>query len=84
MYVTYYGLIKLHQNVVDVLTKQSISAPFDESYITCNPRSTLDDLVSDKCRWVTKEEFLNKGRFVRGANDSLYVQYMSTLFPRKA
>lgn len=75
VYITYYGLIKLLQNTVDVLTKKTMAAPFEESYITCNPRITLDDLVADKYKWVSNENLLGKGRFVRGANDSLFVQY---------
>ncbi|WPK25985.1 hypothetical protein PUMCH_003327 [Australozyma saopauloensis] len=75
VYITYYGLIKLFKNTVDVLTKQSMSCPFEESYVTSNPRVTLDELADEKYRWVTKENLLGKGRFVRGPNDSLYVQY---------
>lgn len=75
VYITYYGLIKLLENTVDVLTKKSYSAPFDESYITCNPIVTFDELVSDKYKWVTSENLFGKGRFVRSQDDSLYVQY---------
>lgn len=75
VYITYYGLIKLLSNTVEVLTKQSMAAPFEESYITCSPRVSLDDLVADKYKWVANENLFGKGRFVRGPNDSLYVQY---------
>lgn len=75
VYITYYGLIKLLKNTTDVLAKQSMAAPFEESYVTCNPRITLDELASEKYKWVVKENLIGKGRFVRGENETLFVQY---------
>lgn len=75
VYVTYYGLIKLLQPTVDVLTEKSSTSNFEDTYVTCNPRFHLDEDVADKYKWVIQENLYGKGRFVRDASGTLYVQY---------
>lgn len=75
VYITYYGVIKLRESTVDVLTGKSSGVKFEDAYVTCNPRIHFDGEVADKYKWAILENLLGKGRFVRDTNDNLYVQY---------
>lgn len=75
IYITYYGLIKLLDETVAVLTANSDNSSFEDTYVTCNPRVHFDGNVADKYKWALKENFFGKGRFVRDTAGTLYVQY---------
>lgn len=75
VYITYYGLIKLTEPTVNVLSGKSSSSAFEETYVTSNPRVQFDGEIADKYKWAIQENFFAKGRFVRDPDDSLYVQY---------
>lgn len=75
VYITYRGVIKAYDNTVAVLLGSSSEHGIDESYVTNSPVINFDESVADKYKWAIKETFLGKGRFVRDAEDTLYVQY---------
>ena len=75
VYITYEGVVRVEGKVLDVATKKAKDMDFDQGYVTCNPVVELDDGVETQYKWVTKENFIGKGRFVRDEHDSLYVQY---------
>lgn len=75
VYITYSGVVRLEGKVLEVASKTASDMDFDQGYVTCNPLVELDDGVEDEYKWVTKENFIGKGRFVRDEKDSLYVQY---------
>lgn len=75
VYVTYYGLVHMLKPTVDVLTSESSTSEIEDVYLTCNPHIHFDELVADKYKWAIKENFIGKGRFVRDASGTLYVQY---------
>lgn len=75
VYITYYGLIKLTEPTVNVLTGKTSTSAFEETYVTSNPRFHFDGNIADKYKWAIQENFLGKGRFVKDESGSLYVQY---------
>lgn len=75
VYITYYGLIKLLEPTVDVLTGKSSTSNFEDTYVTCNPRVHFDGQVADKYKWAIQENLFGKGRFVKDESGGLYVQY---------
>lgn len=74
--VNYYGAVQMLKPTVDVLTNQSLTSAFEEVQIANNPRVQLDELAADKYKWAIQENLYGKGRFVRDAAGSLYVQYV--------
>ncbi|SGZ49009.1 CIC11C00000003733 [Sungouiella intermedia] len=75
VYITYYGVVKLTETTVAVVTGKSDTSAFEDTYVTCNPRVHFDGLVPDKYKWAIQENLYGKGRFVRDSNGVLYVQY---------
>lgn len=73
--IRYPGVVQMAKVTTDVFSKQSKGHGFDEGFVTCNPSFVFDSQVEDKYRWVLKENFISKGRFIRDAEDGLYVQY---------
>lgn len=76
VYITYYGVLKMSEEIGDVFSSKSSSSSFEEAYVTSNPRIHFDALVADKYKWAIQENLLGKGRFVRDSTGSLYVQYV--------
>ncbi|CAN3365057.1 hypothetical protein DICA3_E21308 [Diutina catenulata] len=75
VYIRYPGVVQMLKPTTDVLSRATSSSEFDEGYVTCNPSFEFDGSVEDKYKWVLKENFVAKGRFVRDGEGGLYVQY---------
>lgn len=75
VYITYPGVVQMRKVTTDVFERKATTSSFDDGYVTCNPLFAFDGAVADKYKWVLKENFIAKGRFVRDASDGLYVQY---------
>lgn len=75
IYITYPGVVQMRKVTSDVFERKATTSSFDDGYVTCNPSFGFDGTVDDKYKWVLKENFIAKGRFVRDEDDGLYVQY---------
>lgn len=75
VYITYEGVIKLEESLVNVMTGKAKGSRFEDTYLTSNPRIHFDGDVPEKYKWAVSENLIGKGRFVRDANDNMYVQY---------
>ncbi|CUM66250.1 uncharacterized protein PRCAT00003910001 [Priceomyces carsonii] len=75
VYIKYPGVVHNNEPTVNVQLGKTKTSTFEEGYVTCNPSFEFDGGIEDKYRWVLRENFIGKGRFVRGNSNDLYVQY---------
>ncbi|KAK6457787.1 uncharacterized protein RJT20DRAFT_125641 [Scheffersomyces xylosifermentans] len=80
VYITYGGVVQFTEASTSVISGKSNTSEIDDSYVTCNPSFQFDSKVEDKYKWVLKENLFGKGRFVRGSDGVLYVQYFIYVF----
>jgi len=72
--VEYSGVVQFKDQVAQVAGGNATTMSFEDGYVTNHPRFKLSE-ASAKESWVTKLNFLGKGRFVRDENNTLHVQY---------
>ncbi|KAG7195800.1 uncharacterized protein KQ657_002185 [Scheffersomyces spartinae] len=75
VHFTYPGVVHFTDDVLAVLGGKASSCTFEDNYVTNNPKFEFDDTIEEKYKWVAKENFIGKGRFARGEDGALYVQY---------
>lgn len=75
VYFTYPGVVHFTEGTLAVLGNETSTSTFEDNYVTNNPSFEFDDTIEEKYKWVSRENFLGKGRFVRGEDGAIYVQY---------
>ncbi|CAI5757577.1 unnamed protein product [Candida verbasci] len=75
VFIHYGGKVQLNEESVDIISEKKRDSDISKSYVTCNPTFKFDENLESEYKWIEKENFIGRGRFVRDENGSLYVQY---------
>ncbi|KAK6464854.1 hypothetical protein DFJ63DRAFT_312142 [Scheffersomyces coipomensis] len=73
--IYYDGFLKHAQATFEVIQGTKKHIEFDDCSLVCKPIFKLSKGVEDKYKWILTEDFIGKGRFIRDADDFVYVQY---------
>ncbi|ODV59224.1 DUF3237 domain-containing protein ASCRUDRAFT_113817 [Ascoidea rubescens DSM 1968] len=75
----YSGVVQINKAIADVFSKASSTMEYTDGYLSNSPYFLLDGSCADE-KWVSNQNFIGKGRFVRDQQGNLTVQYYIYIF----